>query len=199
MLPSSDLRSLLPSPLPPKRKVFISFFQGNRAEVDNFIYLWWVREEVFIPRALGAYGNEDFVNSDNPEYVMQRIRDGYLGDSTVTVVLIGACTHSRRYVDWELKTSLRCGDYTPNGVLGILLPSAAAGAHLPPRFEQNWERQELNCYARYRRWPSSGSELRMWIEDAYWARTARAHLIQNSAVMMKYNAKCRVCGSTHPA
>src|SRR5207245_253213 len=99
---------------PPKRKVFISFYQRDRAEVDAFIK-WADLGNVFIPRALGTYDNEDFINSDNPEYVMQQIRGKYLGDSTVTIVLVGACTHSRRYVDWELKTSLRRGEYTPNG------------------------------------------------------------------------------------
>jgi hypothetical protein len=125
--------------------VFISFYQGDRDWVDTFIRFWSELEQVFIPKALGTYDNEDFINSDKPNYVMQQIREKYLGDSTVTIVLIGTCTHSRRYVDWELKSSLRRGDYTPNGLLGILLPSTAAGAHLPPRFEANWEKQELNA------------------------------------------------------
>jgi hypothetical protein len=64
------------------------------------------------------------INSNNPVYVMSRIRADYLGDSSVTVVLIGTCTHSRRYVEWELKASLQCGDSTPIGVVARLLPSA---------------------------------------------------------------------------
>lgn len=191
---------LPPPPPPPKRKVFISFFQGDRAEADQFIFQWSMVNQVFIPKALGTYNNEDFVDSNNPEYVMQQIRQKYLGDSSVTIVLLGKCTHSRRYVDWELKASLRRGDFTPNGLLAILLPSVGpVGAHLPPRFAANWENRELNCYSRYRYWPTSAGDLRMWVEDAYAARTSRAHLIQNSAAMMRNNAQCRVCGLTHPA
>lgn len=180
-----------------KRHVFISFFQGDRTEVDHFIYTWSNQEGVFTAKALGTSDNDDFINSDDPEYVMTRIREKYLGDSTVTIVLLGGCTHSRRYVDWEIKSSLRRGSYTPNGLVGIVLPSKVNSAHLPPRFEQNWQRDEANCYARYRSAPTSASQLGGWIEDAYSARTSRALLINNPQDMMRYNAKCKVCGVTH--
>jgi hypothetical protein len=194
------LRPLI-APLPPpiRRTVFISFYQGDRAAVDAFVQRWTVQERVFIPKALGIAFGADLVNSDNTEYVMGRIRQGYLADSTITLVLIGTCTHSRRFVDWEIKTSLRQGqNYTPNGLLGILLPPLQR-AHLPPRFEANWQNGEQNCYARYRYSPTNGQELRDWLEDAFAARTARAHLINNSSDMMRYNARCLACSVTHPA
>jgi len=34
---------------------------------------------------------------------MRRIREEKLQDSTVTIVLVGNCTNSRRYVDWKIK------------------------------------------------------------------------------------------------
>lgn len=181
----------------PKRKVFISFFQGDRKEVDEFIDRWANREGVFIPKVLGVSGNEDFINSNNPEYVMSQIRDKYLGDSTVTIVLMGSCTHSRRYVDWEIKSSLRRGAYTPNGLIGIILPSMGTSAILPPRFEANWNKEHQNCYARYWIAPHSAQMLEGWIEDAFSARTLRADLIQNAAEMMKYNRVCQIHGVTH--
>lgn len=180
-----------------KRKVFISFHQKDRKEVDNFVDRWAVQEGVFIPKALGVSDNDDFIESTNPGYVMSRIREKYLGDSTVTIVLIGICTHSRRYIDWEIKSSLQQGASVPNGLIGILLPSRGTSAHLPPRFQNNRERGETNCYARYRAYPTSSQQLADWIEDAYNARTARANLIQNGADMMKYNSKCLICGITH--
>lgn len=180
-----------------RREVFVSFYQGNKTEVDNFINKWAAQETVFIPRALGISNNDDLINSDDPEYVMSQIRKKYLGNSTVTIVLLGRCTHSRRYVDWEIKTSLRQGDYTPNGLLGILLPSAGQAAHLPPRFQDNWDQNHSNCYARYYPYPTTAVQLREWIEDAFSARTKRASLINNSSDMMKYNSKCLVCGVTH--
>ncbi len=181
-----------------KRKVFISYHHDDQLEVNEFINRFAYRESIFIPKMLGRDGfQNDIINSTNPEYVMGQIRQRYLEDSTVTIVLIGSCTHSRRYVDWELKASLRQGSYVPNGVMGIILPSQGSSAYLPPRLEANWKKEHQNCYARYWIYPSSGYELSNWIEDAFQARTARAHLILNSQDMMKYNAICKVHGATH--
>ncbi len=177
-----------------RRKIFISHYKNDHNEVDAFIRNF---SSAFIPKVLGANDSDDFIDSSNTDYVMQRIRDKYLGDSTVTIVLIGSCTHSRRYVDWEIKSSLRQGQYIPNGLIGILLPGKGNAAHLPPRFSDNWQKGEIDCYARYRAYPRSEIELTGWIEDAYHARTSRAHLIKNSQDMMKYNAVCKVCGVTH--
>lgn len=203
----------LPPTSPPKRRVFISSFHADRSEVDSFIYRWCTTEGVFTPKALGSFHNDDFIDSDNPEYVMSAIRSKYLLDSSVTILLVGRCTHSRRYVDWELKTSLRRGTNVPNGLLAYILPSAMppesnafgpiaweqrAWPSLPERFAANWNyNKQHECYARYSVMPSSAAELRQHIENAVWDRTNRAHLIQNDATMMKYNGKCQVCGITH--
>lgn len=177
-----------------KRKVFISHYEGDRKEVDTFIDDF---RGVFNPKVLGANNNDEFINSTNTDYVMQCVREQYLGDSTVTIVLIGSCTHSRRYVDWEIKSSLQQGKILPNGLIGIVLPSQNNSAHLPDRLAANWERGHGNCYARYLSYPTSEQELLNSIEEAYQSRTKRAHLIENSMPMKGYNSKCQVCGETH--
>lgn len=178
-----------------RRKVFISHYKGDRVEVDAFIKAF---STVFIPKVLGANDNDDFISSTNTDYVMQRIREKYLGDSTVTIVLIGSCTHSRRYVDWEIKSSLQKGqDNRPNGLIGILLPSQGNSAYLPPRLAANWTKEEPNCYARCKFYPRSREELSLWIEDAYDARISRANLIKNPQEMMKSNSICKKCGVVH--
>jgi hypothetical protein len=170
-------------------------------------------EKVFTPEALGTFDNDDFIDSSNPEYVMGEIRRKYLLDSSVTILLVGECTHSRRYVDWELKSSLRRGANVPNGLIAFVLPSAMPPAYglfgpiewhrrawpaLPDRLAANWNfNQQDSCYARYFVMPTSADELRGHIEAAVSNRTNRAHLIQNGATMMKNNAVCRVCGVTH--
>jgi hypothetical protein len=179
-----------------RRKVFVSHYKGDRQEVDQFIDRFANKEKVFIPYVLGANNNDDFIDSTNTVYVMNQIRKKYLQDTTVTIVLIGTCTHSRRFVDWELKSSLRQGEYTPNGVLGILLPSSKGSAHLPPRLKENWDR-EMECYACYRPYPANAQQLGSWIEEAYSFRNKKAYFIRNSKDMMKYNQKCLVCGVTH--
>ena len=204
---------LAPAPAPIKRDVFISSFHANRQEVDSFIFKWGTLEKIFTPKALCTFDNDDFIDSDNPEYVMAEIRRKYLLDSSVTILLIGSCTHSRRYVDWEIKSSLRRGANTPNGLLAYLLPSAMppdyglygpiewtqrAWPTIPDRLAANWNYfQPDACYARYSVMPNSAEQLREQIEAAVWNRTNRAHLIQNDATMMKKNSVCRACGITH--
>jgi hypothetical protein len=182
---------------PVRRKVFISHYHRHQAETDAFLRDFG---SVFIRKTVGAMGDDNLIDSTNPEYVMRRIRSEYIGDSTVTIVLVGTCTHSRRYVDWEIKGSLRQGaDSLPNGLLAIQYPSClTSGADLPPRLEANWANGNNNCYAKYYRYPNTQEELRQWIEDAYSARTTRSHLIRNSnETMMGYNARCHACGITH--
>jgi len=197
----SDLNELLiqaltkPAVKRTRRKCFVSHYSGDRTEVDTFIRDF---SDVFIAKAIGVSNGDDFINSDNSDYIMSQIRQKYLGDSTVTICLIGTCTHSRRYVDWELKTSLRRGSYTPNGLIGVLLPSMGSSGHLPPRFKENWEKEdETKGYAIYRSYPLSSDNLRAWIEDAHARRESHAHLIKNSQVMMKYSRKCNVHDVTH--
>lgn len=176
-----------------KRKVFISHYKGDKSEVDAFINEFL---DVFIPKVLGANDNDEFINSTNTDYVMQRIRGKYLEDSTVTIVLIGSCTHSRRYVDWEIKSSLQQGRNLPNGLLGIAIPRGKTSAHLPERFKSNWK-EDGSGYAKFRSYPSSPQQLLEWIEDAYKIRTTRANLIDNSLPMVGYNSKCKICKETH--
>jgi len=166
-------------------------------------------QKVFTPKALCTFDNDDFIKSDNPEYVMSEIRRKYIGDASVTIVLVGRCTHGRRYVDWEIKASLRRGQSLPNGLLAYVLPSAmprtnpltglsTGWPHLPSRLNANWNvEQQQDCYARYYTMPDSAQTLRQNIEAAFWDRTNRANLINNDSDMMKYNMKCYVCGVTH--
>ena len=69
------------------------------------------------------------IDSENEDYIMRKIREDYLSDSTVTIFLIGK--HSaetlgwdeQRYIKRELQSSLYNGDgNTRNGILGIVLP-----------------------------------------------------------------------------
>ena len=71
----------------------------------------------------------DPVDSENPDYIMRKIREDYLSDSTVTLFLIG--THSKETLGWEeqqyikreLQASLFNGENNSrSGILGVVLP-----------------------------------------------------------------------------
>lgn len=179
---------------PERRKCFISYFHDDQNAVNSFVEDF---NSVLIPKAIGISEKDDFINSNDPEYVMARIRQDILGDSTVTICLIGNFTHSRRYIDWELKASLRQGTYTPNRIIGILLPHMGNKGYLPQRLKDNWSEKETECYALYRSYPNSEEQLRNWIESAYSRRESHTEYIMNKKDMMKYNGKCIVHNKTH--
>ena len=193
--PNSFLGSLQ-IPSPPKRNIFISYYHADQLAVNEFIQRFSLNENIFTANMLAAdqsFGG-DLINSNNPSYVMQKIRERYFGHSTVTIILLGTCSHSRRYIDWEVKSSLQTGGIggrAPHGLIAINLCKTNSGRWLPPRFEQNSD------YAKYYRYPNSGQELRGWIEEAYTARTSKRHLITNAQEMLRNNRQCKHCGRIH--
>lgn len=179
------------------RKVFISYYHGDQEAVNKFVRDF---SDICIFKTVGVKDGDFDFDSNNPQYIMRKIRENKLDDSTVTIVLIGNCTHSRRYVDWEVKASLQQGQTLPNGLIAINLPYMGNRGNLPPRVSDNVVRDSNGNdigYARYYSYPTSKSQLENWIEDAYYARSQRCNLIKNSNDMMRYNAKCNVHGVTH--
>ena len=70
------------------------------------------------------------INSDDEDYIMRRIREDYLSDSTVTIFLIGSHSSEnlgwdeQKYIKRELQASLYNGEgNTRSGILGVVLPS----------------------------------------------------------------------------
>lgn len=182
-----------------KRNCFISYYHGDQDEVNAFVRQF---SAAFTPVMLNVdqtYGL-DLIESNDPQYVMQQIRSRHFGRSTVTIVLLGNCTHSRRYVDWEIKASLQkggVGGQLPHGLLAITLPSMDGTAHLPERFRQNWAPGNGEGYANFYRYPINNEGLRLMIETAVTSRTERADNIINPNEMWGYNRQCMTCGITH--
>ena len=111
----------------------------------------------------------------NTEYIYQTIRDKYVADATVTVVLIGSSTWQRKYVDWEIYSSLRDTKNNPrNGLLGILLPTFGKPGQpidwqtVPPRLYDNLTGQ--NPFAKVYWWSTSAAEVQGWIHTAFLRR-----------------------------
>lgn len=176
-----------------RHKVFISYHHDDQTEVKEFINTFTDERKVFIVRALGTDMEQDIIDSTNTEYVMRRIRELYLRDSTVTIVAIGKCTQARRYVDWEIQASLRHGEVvTPNGLLGIKLPSYRTVHGYPNRLNQNLKQpnSQDDCYARVMDYPVRKDTLANSIEDAFEARLNRAHLINNPRERFVNNRQC---------
>jgi hypothetical protein len=176
-----------------RHKVFISYHHNDQLEVEEFCNTFHYERDVCITRALGVGMTRDIIDKTDTDYVMRRIRNLHLKNSTVTIVLIGKCSWARKYIDWEIQASLRHGDVaTPNGLIGIVLPSAGKRPKPPERLSKNLKGDKSDVgYARWYWYPRRKDQLANWLDDAFQARTSRAHLIENPRDSFKYNRNCQ--------
>lgn len=172
----------------PRRKCFISYHHADQGTVDAFVRTFDHRSDVLIARRLGEMPG-DIIDSMDTDYVMRRIREDYIGDASVTIVMMGACTWARRYVDWEIQASLRYSQGTlPNGLLGIKLP---AFSQFPQRFFDNLRRPtDADGFAGYIDYPQSLEALTSAIDWAFNRRDSHKQYIRNPRDRMANNRQC---------
>ena len=107
-----------PRPLRPlRRKLFVSYHhkdQDYRDELDRHF------NHLFINKSVCA-GEIDTELST--EYVDRLIRDDYISDASVVLVLIGPRTYCRKHVDWEIAAGLNPKVRGRSGLFGMLLPN----------------------------------------------------------------------------
>lgn len=104
-----------------KRKCFISF------KTQDMSYKKYIQENLDIDM-IDKSLNEP-IDSEDEDYIMRKIREDYLSDSTVTICLIGTNSAEnslfadQTYIKRELQASLYNGkNNTRNGILGVVLP-----------------------------------------------------------------------------
>ncbi len=84
-------------------KIFLSFHSADIAYKDALVDLNR-RFPMFIDGSVDA---GDIADDLPDESIRQKIRDEYLRDCSVTVVLVGTQTWQRKHVDWEIGATLR--------------------------------------------------------------------------------------------
>lgn len=102
-------------------KCFISF------KTEDIKYKEYIQNELdvdMIDKSL-----DEPINSDDEDYIMRKIREDYLSESTVTIFLIGAKSaeifglEEQTFIKRELQASLYNGqNNSKNGILGVVLP-----------------------------------------------------------------------------
>lgn len=165
---------------PPKRRVFISFHhKGDQDWFDYFSSKFSDQYEIFLDKSIG----ETQVRSDDPEYINRAIREDYITGSSITIVLCGAETHKRKYVDWEIYSTL----HLEHGLLGIALPTAQKTLEgkiiVPDRLHINIQRG----YAHFVEWVDDAIMLKQHIE-ATLSRSENKQLIDNTLEKMTRNS-----------
>lgn len=160
-----------------KRKVFVSYHHdADQGYYDEFSKFFHDQYEVLHDNSLDRH-----VDSDDPEYVMRRIRENHIKGTSCTIVLCGLNTPMRKYVDWEIKATLDM----EHGLVGVLLPtnpiSSNGGSSKPDRLQDNVD----SGYAVWTNWNSLTVD-----EFAKAINTAIAnpkHLIRNGRSMRTRN------------
>lgn len=104
-----------------KHKCFISF------KMEDEEYKRIIQEDLDINMIDKSLNKA--IESEDEDYIMRKIREDYLSDSTVTICLLGSksaenCVEEdQTYIKRELQASLYNGEgNTRNGILGIVLP-----------------------------------------------------------------------------
>ena len=111
----------------PRHKVFISYYHAddqfykdyliNMKEYDNYNY-----QSIFDDYSV----HEDEIDDTGltSEQIRRIIRDDYIRDATVLILLCGRNTKRRKHIDWEIHAAMYDSSLNPKmGILVINLPS----------------------------------------------------------------------------
>lgn len=149
----------------PRHKVFVSYHHYDDEHYkDEFISMM---EGYVVDKSVDDGDIDPNLATDT---IRQKIRDDFIADATVTVVLIGKCTWQRKHVDWEIGSSLRNTQKNPRcGLLGILLPNhwnynadKFSIKLIPPRLADN-----CPDFAKIHNWSNDNMNIREWIHEAF--------------------------------
>ena len=119
-----------------KHKVFTSYHHTNDQSYKEFLLRFNERYGIFIDRSVDT-GDIDESLSD--QVIREKIRDDYLQDSTVTMLLLGQETKNRKHIDWELYSSMIDGKVNKrSGIIVINLPTIREGVKVSHQNEKQW-------------------------------------------------------------
>lgn len=174
-----------------RHNVFLSFHHASDEYFKNYFETQF--SEIYDGFISKAVSDGDINTQLKTETIRQKIRDEFIRDATVTIVLIGENTWKRKHIDWEISSSIR--DTTNNsrtGLIGILLPTyrcessynslsgirgfngfeeASNGGSfnpytIPPRLYDN-----VKCgFAKIYSWEDSSRAIQEWIHEAFQRR-----------------------------
>jgi len=152
--------------IPTKAKVFVSYHhQRDQAYYERFTKVFADGYDIITDTSIDRK-----IGSDDVDYQQQVIREQHITGSSVTIVLCGAETWKRRWVDWEIHMTLN----KEHALLGIALPTAvknqAGQIIVPGRLSANIQ----TGYAHWIGWTEDPNVLRAAIdvakENARWTR-----------------------------
>ena len=101
-------------------KTFISYHHANDQYYKEDLVRLGKDCRIFIDQSVDT---GDISDNLKDEVIREKIRDEYLRDSTVSIVLVGLETKGRKHVDWEIYSSMIDGKVNKkSGLLVVNLP-----------------------------------------------------------------------------
>lgn len=124
-------------------RVFICYHHENDQYYKNLLERKAKDEGLFINWSVG---NGDIPDGWSDEKIRRFIRDNYLKDSRVTIVLVGRETRGRKHIDWEIRSSMYDGKINrKSGIIAILLPECESQyVHVPDEKDGRYYRGRIN-------------------------------------------------------
>ena len=102
-------------------RVFISYHHDNDQVYKDGLVKWAEENKIFIDYSVDTGDIDDDLTD---QQIREKIRDEYLKESSVTIVLVGTETKHRKHVDWEIYSSMFDGKINKkSGIIVINLPS----------------------------------------------------------------------------
>ena len=115
-------------------KVFISHHHGNDQWYKEKLVEFGEKYSIFVDRSVDT---GDIPDEWTDQQIRREIRDRYLRDSTVTVVLVGTETRRRKHVDWEIHSSMYDGSVNRrSGMVVIDLPGISDDQFTAPHGDE---------------------------------------------------------------
>lgn len=113
----------------PRHKVFISYYHNDDQAYKDYL----INMEEYNPQTRQLQSifddysvHENEINDDSltSEQIRCIIRDQYIKDGTVLILLCGQNTKKRKHIDWEIHAAMYDSDKNPQmGILVINLPT----------------------------------------------------------------------------
>jgi hypothetical protein len=166
-----------------RRTLFVSFDPGQDDYwLVRFTDLYHEQYEIHSARNLTIEPDE------SAAYVQELISEGYIGDGTVAVVLLGTKTFARRRVDWEIAAALELKHGRASGLLGLRLPThldfgkpSVNPARVPKRLAANLK----SGFCAVKDWTESEAQLHAYLADAIRSATRNAQLADNAQELLQ--------------
>ncbi len=117
-------------------RVFVSFYHRDDQRYKDRLVNWAKENDVFID---GSVDTGDIPDDWDDQKIRETIRDEYLRDTSVTILLVGPNTRHRKHVDWEIYSSMYDGKKNKrSGIIVVMLPETSCNScHIPYANEKN--------------------------------------------------------------